>query len=136
MAEAFDEYCEQSKTHVKYRNLLGYLFHITFGDFCNLPFEAKRKADKMNKNDDDGEENEQTEFSEDEDEDEEKDTRSSTINLSQLMSLEDIFLKSLDFSHLINVIMNARYFGEEGYFIVQLVRSLGFVSAQNLDVKL
>ncbi len=58
MAEAFDEYCEQSKTTGKDRNLLGYSFHNAFADFCNLPFEAKRKADKMNKNDDDGEENE------------------------------------------------------------------------------
>ncbi len=80
LAEAFvDEYCEQNKTHVRDRNLLGCLFHNTFGDFCNLPFEAKRKANEMNKNDYDGEENEQTDFSEDEDE--EKDSRLSTVNL-------------------------------------------------------
>ena len=54
-AEAFDEYCQQSKgTSGKDRNLLGCLIHNTFGDICNLPFEAKRKAVEMNKNDDDG----------------------------------------------------------------------------------
>jgi hypothetical protein len=79
VAEAFDEYCQQSNTTGNHRNLLGCLFHNTFGDFCNLPFEAKRKANEMNKNDYDGEENEQTNFSEDEDE--EKDSRLSTVNL-------------------------------------------------------
>ncbi len=76
-AEAFDELCQQSKgTSEKDRTQLGCFMHNTFGDICNLPFVAKRKADEMNKNDDDGWE---TDFSDDKDE--EKDSRSSTKNL-------------------------------------------------------
>ena len=58
--------------------------------------------------------------------------------IPQLMSPEDMFLNSLDFSHLINVKMTVRFFWGKtvGYFIVQLVRSHGFQSAQNVDVKL
>ena len=73
LAEAFDEYCHQSKTTGKDRHLLGCLFHNTFSDFCNLPFEAKRKAAEMNINVDDGGENEQSDFGDDKDE--EKDSR-------------------------------------------------------------
>ena len=136
-AEAFDELCQQSKgTSEKDRNLLGCLIHNTFGDFCNLPFEAKRKADEMNKNDDDGEENDG-----DDDEDEEKDSRSSTKNL-----LEDT---AVDVTRRY-ICKQSRFFtfdqcnndctvflGETvGYFVVHHVRSHGFQSAQNLDVKL
>ncbi len=59
--------------------------------------------------------------------------------IPQLMSPEDIFLNSLDFSHLINVKMTVRFFWGKhtvGYFIVRLVRNHGFQSAQNVDVKL
>jgi hypothetical protein len=58
--------------------------------------------------------------------------------IPQLMSPEDIFSNSLDFSHLINVTMTARFFCGEtvGYFVVHLVRSHGFQSAQKVDVKL
>ena len=64
------------------------------------------------------------------DKDEEKDSR----NLLE----EDIFLNSLDFSHLINVKMTVRYFWGKtvGYFVVHLVRSHGFQPAQKVDVKL
>ncbi len=117
-AEAFNELCQQSKgTSEKDRNLLGCLIHITFGDFCNLPFEAKRTADEMNK----------------------MTTMVRKMNkqilvmmkmkkkipdqvlktfwrIPQLMSPED----SLDFLHLINVKMTVRFFWGEtvGYFIV------------------
>ena len=140
VAEAFDEYCQQSNTTEKNRHLLGCLFHNTFSDFCNLPFEQKIKADEMNKNNDDGEENEQTEFCDD-DKDEEKDSRSSTKNLLEDTAVDvtrRYVLKQSRFSHLINVKMTVRFFWGKtvGYFIVRLVRSHGFKPAQNVDVKL
>jgi hypothetical protein len=46
VAEAFDEYCQQSKTTGKDRILLGCLFHKTFCDFCNLPLKQKERQPK------------------------------------------------------------------------------------------